>query len=534
MLAGILNKLGKIGVIVGFLLGTVILTFVVNGNTATIIHLREILIASIGLILVPKSLDIKITDLVGKTKLLPISRERMLEENQDTIGKLNSVSETISEISKSFKEAATTTVENDTQKDNFINLCLDSMEECQNNILYEDITDIDNGILEEIYDIYKNKQEIYAQDIIDIFQKHNSYIVGLEDDIMQVVKLINTCGKRSYYLEKKLQDNSQNISMGLEGVSKVISNIANGINNKNANEFSKEKEKIETLLLQKGISVYDMTLVKQKNGKVKTNIYVKRQEDIASDTMQIQKIEEILSKVFNEKIILNIQKDEMLEFVSEDKLKITVATANMPQKGSSTSGDCSLRLKMDDGKILLALSDGMGSGKEANKASASVIKMIKKMMNAGFEKEAATELINNTISMKSQNETFATLDISIFDLYTGTLEVLKNYACPTYIKRGKEVKTIHAISLPTGILSNIDSIVFDTNIQSGDIVVMCTDGIIEANKEALNKEESFKCFLEEMKTDNVKKMADIILQEAIDQDYGTPKDDMSVIVAKIS
>ena len=154
-------------------------------------------------------------------------------------------------------------------------------------------------------------------------------------------------------------------------------------------------------------------------------------------------------------------------------------------------------------------------------------------MGAGFEKDAAIELINTSIAMKSQDETFATLDIGILDLYSGNLEVLKNCACPTYIKRGKEVKEINAISLPTGILNNIDSITFDTDIKDGDIIVMCTDGIIEANMEAINKEEAFKEFLKDLNVENPKKIANIILDEAIDFCYGKPKDDMTVIVAKI-
>lgn len=39
--------------------------------------------------------------------------------------------------------------------------------------------------------------------------------------------------------------------------------------------------------------------------------------------------------------------------------------------------------------------------------------------------------------------------------------------------------------------------------------------------------------LEQMETENVQKMADIILAEAIDNNYGIPKDDMTVIVCKI-
>ena len=70
MFAGMLNKLGKIGVIVGFCLGNAILTYVANGNTIAVITIREILIASLGLLLLPKNVNIDIADIVGKDNLL--------------------------------------------------------------------------------------------------------------------------------------------------------------------------------------------------------------------------------------------------------------------------------------------------------------------------------------------------------------------------------------------------------------------------------------------------------------------------------
>lgn len=533
MIAGILNKFGKIGVVIGFLIGTVTLTFFVTGNTAPIIHLREIVIASIGLLIVPKNINIHITDLVGKTKLLPISKERMLEENEETVYKLNSVSETISEISKSYSEVAATTLEDTTSKDVFIDSVLDALEDEKNNILYEDIADVQNGILDEIYEKFEEKNEIYMQDIIDIFENHNSYIVGMEEDISNIAKIINNAGKEDYARKRIMQASNENISRGLNGVSKAISNIAENISKKDVDKFQRQKEEIEILLLQKNINVYDINIKRETNGRTTVDIYTKSEEQMIDEVDKIQKTEEILTKVFGEKMTLKKQKEEAQTFASEDKFKMAIAITGIKKDGSDVSGDNSLKLKMEDGKVLLALSDGMGSGAEANKASDSIIKMTKKLMSAGFEKEAGVELINNGIAMKTQNEMFASLDISIFDLYTGTLELLKNYACPTYIKRGKEVKLIHAISLPTGILTNIDSVIFDTDLKQGDIVVMCTDGVLEANKEAINKEEEFKKFLEAMKPQSAKKMADIILQEAIDQDYGKPKDDMTVIVAKI-
>ncbi len=561
MIAGILNKFGKIGVVIGFFLGNVLLTYVTNGNTAEIIHLKEIVIASIGLLLVPKNIEISISDLVGRTKFLPVSKERMLEENEDTVYKLNSVSETISESSKTYEEAAATMVEDEEieqqtakQKEEFIDYIRDKMAENEQNMLYEDIMDNGSGIAEDIYNCIKNKNEIFMQDIIDIFEQHNSYIVGLdnddikktvEKDIIEVVKIANDAMKickLNFVWSKKIEDDKKNISIGLDGVSKVISNVASSISRKNEQTFEKEKEEIQILLLQKNIGVYDIAISKQSSGKIIVDLYIQKNDNFTEEAKKSQVIEEILFKVFGENFVMTKQKKNiggeenkaLQTYISADKYKATVGITSRSKQGNTQNGDSTLKLVMEDGKILLAISDGMGSGEDASKSSNEAILMIRKLMGAGFEKEAAIELINNIINMKTKNETFATIDISILDLYNGNLELIKSGACPTYIKRGKDVEIIHAISLPAGILNNVDSVVFDSEIKKGDIIVMCSDGILDANREAINKEEAFKEFLKKMKTQTPQKIADLIISEAVDMGLGIARDDMSVIVTKIS
>ena len=427
------------------------------------------------------------------------------------------------------------------------------MENESNNMLYEEIVNVDNGIAKDLFKKLQEKEELYIQDIIDILEKHNSYLAGLDDeeirqhvekDIIKIAKIANHAAKLTklnFAWKKQVENSKKTISIGLEGVSKVISNVAENIGEKNNERFEKEKQEIELLLLQKNIGVYDINITKQKNGKIVVNVYTKIKEDITEEVSKIQKIETILEKIFQEKIIMQKQKNNigsdkqkvLQTYISEDRYTVNIAMVSKTKQESIVNGDSSLKLKLEDGKMLLALSDGMGSGTEANKSSSTAIKMIKKLMGAGFEKQTALELINTSIAMKAQSETFATLDIAILDLYAGNIEVLKNGACPTYIKRNKEIKMIHAISLPAGILNNVESVVFDTDIQQGDIIIMCTDGILEANREAINKEEAFKQFLQNIHTDNPQKIADLIIKESIDLDFGIARDDMSVIVAKI-
>ena len=70
-------------------------------------------------------------------------------------------------------------------------------------------------------------------------------------------------------------------------------------------------------------------------------------------------------------------------------------------------------------------------------------------------------------------------------------------------------------------------------IKENDIIVMCSDGIIESNTEYKNKELWLKELMENIETDDVQKIADIIMQEAIDNGFGIAKDDMTVIVTKL-
>ncbi len=205
MIAGILNRFGRIGVIIGFCIGNAILTYFANGNTVPVITIREVLIASLGLLLLPKNFDIDIEDLVGKTKLLPTTGGQ-IEGDKETIYKLNSMSETIEDIANSYREVAATTAETDEDlkkesKNSFKEELLNNIEDFTENILYDDIIESEDEILDEVYETLEEKEEITKEEFVKILEKNNNYIIGLNtederyeeviNDINQIVKAIN-------------------------------------------------------------------------------------------------------------------------------------------------------------------------------------------------------------------------------------------------------------------------------------------------------------------------------------------------------
>ncbi|MBR4261050.1 MAG: SpoIIE family protein phosphatase [Clostridia bacterium] len=566
LLAGLFSRFGRPGVIIGFVLGNTVLTYVSNGNVVPIILFQEILIASLGLLLIPKKVEFAIEDVFNNSVLLPETTGRVLEGSKETIRKLTNISETISELAQSYTQTAATVLDDDMtriEKENeeiFMKELRNNIENLEDNMLYEELYYSD----EIVSDIFKSlliNTRITKKQLVEIFSNHNEFIMGYdkendseenantEKDINEMIKKINysyKTSKMNFVYKKKLEENNKNVSAQLQGVSEIIAEVADELEdsqNKEVNELQKEKEQIIQLLKQKKINVDEIYIKKEESGRYKVTVYQKTCEDVDGSECPYKTIGQVLSRVLNEKLTLveqtcglrTKQDSCMFSYMSQDKHNLQIGIAKSTKNGSPVSGDTSTQIRLEDGKYLLALSDGMGSRPEARKSSKIAIKMLERLLTSGFKKDTSIKLINSTLaSTMKEEDMYATLDIAIIDLYTENMEFVKNGACPTYVKRNKDVQILKSISMPTGIIDNIDLIVYDKDIEKGDIIVMCSDGIIESNNEYQNKELWLKYLLEEINTDDVQKIADIIISEAIDNDYGKEKDDMTVIVAKVS
>ena len=547
MIAGILNRFGKIGVVVGFALGNILLAYVANGYTVELIHFKEILIASIGLLFVPKTLQIDIEEFTGKSKLLPSMSDRALNKSKEVAESLNNVSNAINEMATTYRgqddldAVEKDNISSDENKEIFIGELLNNLEPYKDNMLYDDIAKADGEIDNEIFELLLEKQEISRKDLLQIFANCNSYIVGAEDNkiskqlegnIMQIVRTINVSykvAKSNFIWKKKEEQTKKNISNQLKNVSNAIKSMAKDIEKdiKAEEKYQAERLEIVDLLRQRDIEVQDIMI--KKDNRFIVEIYLTR----LLENTKLEQIAEILTNILKEPIVLNAEATvgKKIVYLSDDKYIMAIGMAQETKNNSKQSGDSILNIRLKDGKYLVAISDGMGSGKEAKNSSNQTLRLLENLLVSGFDKKASLDLINNAL-MNQNKETFATLDIAIVDLYEGNVEFIKSAACPTYIKKNKRVQMIRSNSLPTGILEESKLETFDKDINDGEIVVLCSDGILDSNVEYKNKELWIKYLLEDIETTNTQKIANLILEESVDNNYGIAKDDMSVVAFK--
>ena len=548
LIAGLLNKFGKIGVVIGFIIGNIAVAYAANGGVHNIIMFQEILIAAVGLLFVPKATKINIEDVIPNTKLLP-EAGGSLEESSVTLDKLNSISKTISDMASNYEDSDIY----DRNLEMFEDELLNNLDGLEGNNLYDDIYNNEDNIIEDIFEFLQENGVMTDNGFISIFAKHNIYLVNSEndyikaeelDEMREIIKAINTAyriSKNNFIWQKKLDDNNKNLSNQLKNVSRAINNIATGIK-ENSDEYESEKKEVEDLLKEKSINVKEISIKKENTGKTIINAYANICDDAEGKNCPIKPIEKVLNKVFDEKFVLQEQKCGIrlnknicsYTFTSEDKFIIQTGIAKSKKHDSIVSGDNISQIRLGDGKYMLAISDGMGSGAEARRNSKIAISMLERLFSTGFDKETSINLINSAIMNANKEDMYATLDIEILDLYAGKLEILKNGACPTYIKKNRSVNIIKSTSLPAGIVNDISVDTYDTDLNDGDIVVICSDGIIESNNEYANKELWIKYLLEEIQTDSPERIADIILHEAIDNNFGKAKDDMTVIAFRVN
>lgn len=219
-----------------------------------------------------------------------------------------------------------------------------------------------------------------------------------------------------------------------------------------------------------------------------------------------------------------------IKLEEEETFRILTAVARQTKEGEVISGDTFSTTLLPMGKMLLCLSDGMGSGENAFAESEMATDLMEQLLEAGFSVPTSAKIVNSAMVLCREEQHPTTLDVCVVDRHTARCELLKQGACPTFVKRRSQVEVIDAPMLPAGVLGGITPDSFSWQLQVGDLMIMVTDGILEG-MEGEDKEEAFKDFLRSCSVQNPKELSAEILSVALSGNEA--KDDMTVLVAAV-
>lgn len=218
-----------------------------------------------------------------------------------------------------------------------------------------------------------------------------------------------------------------------------------------------------------------------------------------------------------------------IRFLEKESYQMMAGVAWKAKNGETISGDNYMYSDDVPGEVILSLSDGMGSGKQAATESRRVVELAQQLLETGFSARSSFKMINTILLLTSKQQRPATLDVACVDLHTGVLEAMKLGAMGTFIVGEGGVETLAAPEVPAGVLEDVEPALLSRKLWDDERIVMITDGILEACP-GEDKEKNLREYLEYLGPQSPQEMAERILDFAAGE---MTRDDMTVVVAGI-
>lgn len=524
-LSGVFSKFGKGGVIAGIVLANAMLIVYTNGALKSMLSIYEIMVSAVLFMFVPQRvismvkgiLCLKDSDRENISKVKEGIRVRL----KAVAASFESMSKTLARLSDKENTAGITDVTTlfDSTADKVCRKCRKSPD------CWGKEFDSTYQSMFAMLEIMERKGKVEIGDVRDHFKAKCINLAKLigelntQFDIYQVRRVWRS----------KLNESRQLVGEQLFGVSKIMEDLAGEIENDMSFDIVCAND-IRARLEGKGIKVRDMNVLQDRNGKIRVELTLKKSYMKDSTLAAINKVMKMVLRcnVSMHETVLEDRGLTRLDFMEEERFNIEIGHACAAK--ADESGDSFRFSKLSNGKYVITLSDGMGTGKRAARESEAMIELLDGFLKAGFDSKIAVRLINSIMIMKSEKEAFVTIDICIVDLYNGEAEFIKTGAEPSFIMQKNKVEKIGASSLPAGIIAGIEADVISKDVEDGDIIIMFTDGV----KTKENGDKWIKGFIDKNRSvADAEELANVILTRAIAENGGEVTDDMTVLSVRL-
>ncbi len=346
-----------------------------------------------------------------------------------------------------------------------------------------------------------------------------------------------------YLWQRKLQENQELLAEHLKEMAHIMTEVA-----KETCRYHPMGERrfrqMSKLLKESGIQLKNFFELEHEDGHVEISLTMRTASDKymrigEREHITVEDVADFISGAMGNRLRAAKNAPMYLTpewntyyFLEEPAYHLLTGVAKAVKETEKISGDNYSFYETDNGKMVVILSDGMGSGEKACSDSERVIEMMERLLEAGFSKESAIQMINGALTASGKEDNMSTLDVCGMNLYTGECEFIKIGAACTYIKRGRLVDRLSTQSFPLGVFGQLEPEVLYRTLQSGDYVIMLSDGVLDALSQGIG-EGILPEIIGKMDYSNPNEIANQILTYCLKQSNGQIRDDMTVLVTGV-
>ena len=218
-------------------------------------------------------------------------------------------------------------------------------------------------------------------------------------------------------------------------------------------------------------------------------------------------------------------------FFQAPRYTATVGYVSRAKDEAQVSGDSHLAAGLPNGRVLMMLSDGMGTGGEAARESRAAVRLIRRFLwPRRWSSALAFDSVNQLLMLLGGEDMFATVDLCVLDLNACNATFSKLGGCDSFLIRRGELTRVEGGRLPMGILEGVKPAGAHLRLVPGDVILMMTDGLIDLSL------DGERAWLEQaalqLSSEPPQALCEALTKLSLER-QGEARDDITVMAAKI-
>lgn len=472
MMCGVFSYLGKYAMAVSFFIAAVI-GLALTMDTNIYLFLAEAFVGVVAFLLLPKNIGVKVGKMLAPTPMIEAPtglKKSIVMRLCFASNALNDVSSTVEQVAKELSK-----------------------------INSPDFSDVLKGIEGEAcrgcslrthcWELKRNDTVSAVIDITRAVKTGENQLTGFapEEFRGRCLRLNNfTSAAELHYkdyaskiaAENRLEEVRSVVSDQFDGISIMLNDLATEIDSGEVFDNA-AAEAIAASLKSIDVLVDGCCCKFDKYGRLGVEIRIKNQRSGTINRMQIKRqVSLCTNRDFEPPTVTAFGEDTLLSLSERARLKADIGVSQIASSKHTMCGDAYKYFPDGKGRSVLVLSDGMGAGGRAAVDGAMASGLISRLLLAGFGYDCSLKILNSSMLFKSTDESMATVDVAVIDLFTGKTDLLKAGAAATLVRRNGRTGKAQSNSFPVGILRDVSFDKATVRLKVGDILLLLSDGAL--------------------------------------------------------